>query len=120
MIVESDARYDMETAGMPEDMRPPKKYHDRDLPRQHQLAEGRSSGRTARQFEVTKTESAEWPALDDGEYYLVISKGGNPSFMLEGNVRIEVDHEIRAEIASIRVRPVKGMKRTKEKVPPQS
>ena len=90
VIVESDARYDMETAGMPEDMRPPKKYTIEIYRVNTNWRKGDRPVGTARQFEVTKTESAEWPALDDGEYYLVISKGGNPSFMLEGDVRIEV------------------------------
>ncbi len=92
VIVESDARYDtdVDTEGMREDMRPPKKYTI-DLYRvSTSWRKGDRAVGTARQFEVLKTESAEWPALDDGEYYLVISKGGNPSFMLEGTVRIEV------------------------------
>jgi hypothetical protein len=88
VIVESEARYDTETEGTPEDM--PKKYTIEIYRVSTSWRKGDRPVGTARQFEVTKTESAEWPALDDGEYYLVISKGGNPSFMLEGDVRIEV------------------------------
>jgi hypothetical protein len=88
VIVESEARYDTETEGTPDDM--PKKYTIEIYRVSTSWRKGDRSIGTARQFEVRKTESAEWPALDDGEYYLVISKGGNPTFMLEGNVRIEV------------------------------
>ena len=61
MIVESDARYDMETAGMPEDMRPPKKDTIEIYRVSTNWRKGDRPVGTARQFEVTKTESAEWP-----------------------------------------------------------
>jgi hypothetical protein len=92
VIVESDARYDLDvdTEGMREDIRPPKEYTIELYRVNTSWRKGDRPVGTARQFEVLKTEGAEWPSLDEGEYYVVISKGGNPAFMLEGNVRIEV------------------------------
>jgi hypothetical protein len=41
-------------------------------------------------YSVGKSESGQWHNLGAGQYYLVFLKGGNPSFVLEGDVHIDV------------------------------
>jgi len=93
VIVESEARYDTDAdiEGMREADRPPKKYGiDLYRAKNSRWHGDRSVGPTL-EFEVTKTQRGEWPPVEeDGTYYLVIVKGGNPNFVLDGTVKIEI------------------------------
>jgi hypothetical protein len=92
VVVESEARYDTDAdiEGMPKDVRPPDKYNIELYKVSTSWRKGDRPVGTTVKFDVQKTEYGGWYGLEEGEYYLVITKGGNPNFVLDGTVRIEI------------------------------
>ncbi|MBN9562854.1 MAG: DUF4157 domain-containing protein [Alphaproteobacteria bacterium] len=92
VAVTSEAHYDtdVDLTQMREIDRPPQIYRI-DLYRASQSHfKGDRSVSASREYTVGKPGTSEWSNLDEGEYYLVIQKGGNPRFALVGNLRIDV------------------------------
>ena len=92
VAVTSEAHYDtdVDLTQMREVDRPPTIYRI-DLYRTSQSHfKGDRPVSASREYTVGKSGTSEWPNLDEGEYYLVIQKSGNPSFALQGNLRIDV------------------------------
>jgi hypothetical protein len=100
VTVTSEASYtDEDWEQISEEYRPPSSYSIE----LYKVNEGHFKGDSAvgpsRTYQVSKPKTTDnkpqtgsWYKLDAGKYYLVISKGGNPGFTLQGKLRVEVRH----------------------------
>ncbi|HEX3346934.1 MAG TPA: hypothetical protein VHS58_02390, partial [Acetobacteraceae bacterium] len=92
VTITSDARYDtdVDLTKMEAHDRPPSTYAIELYRAKHSHFHGDRPVSAKREYNVGKPGLGEWFNLDEGEYYVVIEKGGNPRFTLEGNLRIDV------------------------------
>jgi hypothetical protein len=91
VIVTSEARYtDGNWREMPEASRPPSSYKIDLYKVTTSWRRGDRPVEPTQQYQVDKSETAAWYHLDEGSYYVVIHKGGNPNFTLRGELHLEV------------------------------
>jgi hypothetical protein len=84
VAVTSEAHYtDPDWKLLKEDSRPPSSYRI-------DLYKGKGAVKPTKEYLVDKSETGTWYNLDGGQYYLVIDKGGDPTFTLQGNLHIEI------------------------------
>jgi hypothetical protein len=78
---------DVDVREMNENVRPPSIY-------EVTLHRGKSAVSVPRQYKVNNEQVSEWHNLEEGQYHLVIERGGNPNFTLEGKLQVVVRQKI--------------------------